>query len=384
MKRLPAIITLCLVIAGCSGNTVKIDTKQGSLTLSALNDNAVRVQLAGDLKTPSLQELIYTEKVSAPKFKKEKTETGTVYSLKGISVKYDQSEDLLTFYNAAGEVILKESSRSIKESSVSGVPCYDVTETFDSPDDEHIYGTGQFQDGFLNIKGLTRRLTQVNSQIAVPMILSSKGYGLLWNNYGLTDFNPVAHSVELNPVQTASSGTAVNATGTQGNRREMRFNTVFEQTVEIPEDGTYSLLLDMGQTMSRKQYLAIDGNPVIDYSNTWLPPTTSTIIELKKGIHQLEVQGVRGDKPTLHWGKIENKTSFHSPVASAVDFTVFAGNADECIASYRQLTGEVPQMPEWMFGYIHCRERYSSQDEVLENANGFKSRGIPLDVIVQD
>jgi alpha-D-xyloside xylohydrolase len=41
-------------------------------------------------------------------------------------------------------------------------------------------------------------------------------------------------------------------------------------------------------------------------------------------------------------------------------------------------------MPEWMFGYIHCRERYHSQEEILENAAGFKSRGLPLDVIVQD
>ena len=179
--------------------------------------------------------------------------------------------------------------------------------------------------------------------------------------------NPLNHSVELNPVQTDSNGTAVNATGTQGNRREMRFNSVFEQTISIPEDGTYSLLLDMGQTMSRKQYLAIDGNAVIDKANTWLPPTSSTIVDLTEGVHQLEVRGVRGDKPTLHWGKTDDKTTFHSPVATAVDFTVFAGSADECIASYRQLTGNVPQMPEWMFGYIHCRERYSSQDEVLEN-----------------
>ena len=58
---------------------------------------------------------------------------------------------------------------------------------FVSPKDEYIYGTGQFQDGYLNIRGLTRRLTQVNTQISIPFILSSKGYGLLWNNYGLTD-----------------------------------------------------------------------------------------------------------------------------------------------------------------------------------------------------
>ena len=384
MKRIISTITICLALAGCSGNIVKIDTPQGELTLTSLNDNAVRVQMSGNLQTPELQELIYVQKARGPKFKIKDTDAGKVYSLKGIAVSYDTGNDLLTFCDKSGNVILKESSRSLKESSVSGVPCYDVTQSFESPADEHLYGTGQFQDGFLNIRALPRRLTQVNSQIAVPMVLSSKGYGLLWNNYGLTDFNPLPNTIELRPVQTDSDGMMVNATGTQGNRREMRFNSVFEQTLEVPEDGTYALLLDMGQSMSRKQYLSIDGDVVIDITNTWLPPTTSTFVKLTKGSHSLEVNGVRGDKPKLYWGKAGNTTTFHSPVATALDFTVFAGNADECIASYRKLTGEVPLMPEWMFGYIHCRERYSSSDEILENAEGFKSRNIPLDVIVQD
>ncbi|MBR3285883.1 MAG: glycosyl hydrolase family 31 [Bacteroidales bacterium] len=384
MKRIISTLTVCLALIGCSGNTVKIDTPQGELTLTSLNDNAVRVQISGSLQTPELQELIYVQKARGPKFKIKDTDAGKVYSLKGIAVSYDTGNDILTFCDKSGNVILKESSRSLKESSVSGVPCYDVTQCFESPADEHLYGTGQFQDGFLNIRALPRRLTQVNSQIAVPMVLSSKGYGLLWNNYGLTDFNPLPNTIELRPVQTDSDGMMVNATGTQGNRREMRFNSVFEQTLDVPEDGTYALLLDMGQSMSRKQYLSIDGDVVIDITNTWLPPTTSTFVKLTKGSHSLEVNGVRGDKPKLYWGKAGNTTTFHSPVATALDFTVFAGNADECIASYRKLTGEVPLMPEWMFGYIHCRERYSSSDEILENAEGFKSRNIPLDVIVQD
>lgn len=75
----------------------------------------------------------------------------------------------------------------MKVSSVQNEPTYQVEQRFVSPKDEYIYGTGQFQDGYLNIRGLTRRLTQVNTQISIPFILSSKGYGLLWNNYGLTD-----------------------------------------------------------------------------------------------------------------------------------------------------------------------------------------------------
>ena len=384
MKYRHLIVALCVVVAGCSGQGAKIATGQGELTLIPLSDNAIRVQVKGDLQTPQLQELVYTEKVRAPKFKTSKTEGGTLYSLKGISVEYSPAQDVLTFYGADGKVILKETSHSIKESSVSGVPCYDVTQAFTSPADEHLYGTGQFQDGYLDIRSLSRRLTQVNTQIAIPMVLSSKGYALLWNNYGLTEFNPLPNCVEMKQIQTEADGRMFNVTGTLGNRREMRFNTQFEETLQLPEDGMYSILLDVGQTMSRKQYLAIDGEPVIDFTNSWLPPTASVIVKLAAGEHKLEVSGMRGDKPKVYWGKAQDATVFHSPVATALDFTVFSGSADECIASYRKLTGEVPKMPEWMFGYIHCRERYSSSDEILENAAGFKDRGIPLDVIVQD
>ena len=73
-----------------------------------------------------------------------------------------------------------------------------------------------------------------------------------------------------------------------------------------------------------------------------------------------------------------------SPFADAVDYTVFVGNADEVVASYRQLTGEVPMMPQWAMGYIHCRERFHSQKEILETANRFRNEQLPIDVIVQD
>ena len=66
------------------------------------------------------------------------------------------------------------------------------------------------------------------------------------------------------------------------------------------------------------------------------------------------------------------------------DFTVFTGTPDEIIASFRSATGHAPMMPEWALGYIHCRERFHSQDELLSNAAEFRKREIPVDVIVQD
>jgi len=385
--RLPAILTLCLIMLcsmACSSDSVSIKTDDGTLVISPLYSNAVRVQVIPEGQALP-EELVYTERVRVPDFKVAEGTSGIEVSTSQMTVRYSYSDGVLTFLDGEGNILLSETpgGRKLQASTVQGVPVYAVSQSFVSPQDEHIYGTGQFQDGYLDIRGLTRRLTQVNTQIAIPFILSSEGYGLLWNNYGLTDFNPASQSIILIPAEEGKDVT-VNATGTSGNRRETRRYRSFTGTLDIPEGGEYSLLLDVGQKMARRHFLSVDGKPVIDVSNTWLPPTSSVIVTLSAGRHELSVEGVRGDNPKVFWRKVTDETVLSSPVAAALDYTVFSGAADEVISTYRTLTGPVPQMPDWMFGYIHCRERYHSQDEILENADGFKERGLPLDVIVQD
>ena len=267
---------------------------------------------------------------------------------------------------------------------VQGESTFKVEQHFLSPTDEYIFGTGQFQDGYLNIKGLTRRLTQVNTQISIPFILSNKGYGLLWNNYGLTDFNPANDFVELKQVGKTGETLTVDATSITGNKKETRSMNTFTASMDIFSSGRYSLLLDVGQKMARKHFLSVDGMNVININNTWLPPTTSVIVDLSAGKHEIMVEGVHNDKPIVYWRKVSDETVFSSPVAQALDYTVFAGTGDEVIASYRELTGAAPMMPLWALGYIHCRERYHTQDELLENAREFRDRGLPIDMIVQD
>ena len=385
--RLPAILALCfasLCLCACDNDSVKIKTSEGTIVLSPLYDNAVRVQIIPEGQALP-EELVYTEKVRVPDFKVAESTSTIEVSTSQMTVRYSYADESLTFLDSEGNVLLSEipGGRTLQPSSVQGVPVYAVSQAFVSPEDEHLYGTGQFQDGYLDIRGLTRRLTQVNTQISIPFLLSSKGYGLLWNNYGLTDFNPASNSVILTPAEEGE-GITVNATGTSGNRREMRFTRTFKGTLDVPQGGEFALLLDVGQKMARRHYLAIDGKAVIDVSNTWLPPTSSVIVTLPQGRHELSVEGVRGDNPQVFWRKVTDETVLSSPVASALDYTVFAGSADEVISTYRTLTGPVPQMPDWMFGYIHCRERYHSQDEILENALEFKRLDLPLDVIVQD
>ncbi|KAK5245777.1 hypothetical protein LTR40_012107, partial [Exophiala xenobiotica] len=60
---------------------------------------------------------------------------------------------------------------------------YHLTYRLESVDrKEKIYGMGQYQQSFLDLKGLDLEMAQRNSQASVPFMLSSLGYGMLWNN----------------------------------------------------------------------------------------------------------------------------------------------------------------------------------------------------------
>ena len=59
---------------------------------------------------------------------------------------------------------------------------YTLTVRFDANRNEKIFGMGQYQQEDLNLKGTMLELAQRNSQISIPFMVSSLGYGFLWNN----------------------------------------------------------------------------------------------------------------------------------------------------------------------------------------------------------
>lgn len=362
---------------------VTVETSSGTFHLKPISDNALRVQF-GTNTQQSLPEWIYEGDIQPVEFKVSENSDNVGISLKRMSAIIDKADGTIRFFDADSNLILEELSRSITADSIQDRSTFNVTETFASPDDEHLYGLGQFQDGYLDVRGLTRRLTQVNTQISIPFMLSSKGYGLLWNNYGLTNFNPADNSIALTKENAEGEKVEVDVTSTEGNRREMRENNIFEASLNISKSGKYAILLDVGQQMARRHNLQIDGQTVMEMRNVWLPPTSSTIVELTAGQHNIKAELTGNDKPVVYYRLIEPSTTFNSPVADGIDYTVFAGTADEVIGAYRNATGNAPLMPRWALGYIHCRERFHSQDEIIANANEFRSRKIPMDVMVQD
>lgn len=386
MKRAHYFLTLILsfiCIFGASAQDHSIRFQNGTLTVSPLQDNAVRIRYI-EGEAAELPEWLYVENDDKVSCKKSSKGDVTTLRLKGLTLTADNGSGRIEVADSRGVKVFSALAHELKASTIQGEPTKQAKLVIDSPADEYLYGLGQFQDGYLNVRGLTRRLTQVNTQISIPFLLSSKGYGLLWNNYGLTDFNPAESSVKMERAEAKGEEVTLNVTSTEGNRRETRRTHDFKATVDIPEDGTYAILLDVGQKMARRHDLSIDGKNVINLINSWLPPTTSVIVDLKAGKHEFTAELERGDNPTIFYRKTDDRTVFSSPVAECVDYTVFTGSADDIIASYRAVTGEVPMLPDWAFGYIHCRERFHSQEELLNTAKRFRKEQIPLDLIVQD
>ncbi|SFO69012.1 TIM-barrel domain-containing protein [Prevotella sp. tf2-5] len=336
---------------------------KGQVTVKKVARNAVRVQYTEKAVQDTLPDWLYVSHQEVDN---------------DLQVEVDNTQGIVVVKTPDGRPVFKATRHQLKNGG--------ATLAVASPKDEYLYGLGQFQDGHHNIRGLSRRLTQVNTQISIPMLISSKGYGLLWNNYGLTEFNPGAASVTLRRKknQRTANRQVVNVTSTEGGRQEVREQYIYGTTLSVKKEGDYALLLDVGQKMARRHHLTIDGQVVIDMQNLWLPPTASAIVHLKKGKHRLMAELSKGDQPVVYYRPVTDETVFQSPIAQCVDYTVFIGTPDEIISSYRELTGKAPLMPRWATGYIHCRERFHSQDEILQTVDRFKREEMPLDVIVQD
>ncbi len=392
MKR--SFFVLFLLFVVLSVDALSFPFGKGSLQISLLTNRSVRFKYL-EKTNPILPDYVYVPCADHVKYKVCKINSGVKISTLNMNILIDGKQGVVEIFDNRGKRVFLADQILLQASSIYSDPTYISQLRIESPRHEYLYGLGQFQDGYTNIKGLSRRLTQVNTQISIPMMISSLGYGLLWNNYGLTEFNPGDSCINLYRSSGGEKEEVVQVTSTEGGKEEVRrkniFKNIFKGQINIDKTGDYSILLDVGQKMARRHQLSIDGKNVIDLNNLWLPPTASTIVHLTAGRHIIDAELEQNDKPVVYVKRIgkqsdEDKeyTIFRSPVSEDVDFTVFVGSADQIIENFRTVTGRAPLMPKWALGYIHCRERFHSQHELLDVAKTFRQKSIPVDMMVQD
>ena len=168
------------------------------LWIESWGKNAVRIRATKNAEMPKDNwALLSAEEVET---QIEITEDGA--TLRNGKVKVCVSNGgKITIYNQKGKLLLEEywrNRRDLRDSKCSAIEVearefrpnvggdYHLTMRLQSLDkNEKIYGMGQYQQPYLNLKGADLELAHRNSQASVPFAISSMGYGLLWNNPGV-------------------------------------------------------------------------------------------------------------------------------------------------------------------------------------------------------
>lgn len=169
----------------------------GVMKVKICSDATVRVAYSPTATIPerSLKIVTNTWTPATPFTQTESGDNITLQTAK-IKVKVDKKTANVTFTDLADVVILSEYSKTLLATSYSGVPSYKVIGEWNSPADEGLYGLGQHQDktqngeNKFNYKGQTTNLNQqYGSATGVSILMSTKGYGLFWDNYSNSRFD---------------------------------------------------------------------------------------------------------------------------------------------------------------------------------------------------
>jgi alpha-D-xyloside xylohydrolase len=260
---------------------VTLQMNPGVLRLEVFAPGIIRVTSATSNSLPDLTSLSVVAKPEHDKWKVSDSQGDVMVRTSELEAHVNRATGAVSFRDPAGDVLLAEApdSRQMEPAKVAGADVTSCALTFAMAPDEGVYGLGQHQRGVWNyLTSGTVRLAQANTDVGVPVISSSKGYMLFWDNPAVTTISP----------GTASSG---------------------------------------GRT--------------------------------------------------LRW---------YSEAGKAVDYYFCYGDGTiaTAMAAYRHLTGEAPLMPEWELGFWQCKERYSSQEELLGVAKRMRDMKVPVDGIIQD
>lgn len=121
---------------------------------------------------------------------------------------FDKKTGSFTFLRSNGEALLKEvdtDARRYAPVQVNGEQALSVSDRFALDQTEGLYGLGQHQNGTLNYRGSVIDLAQQNSNVAIPLLISSRGFGIFWNTAAHSEFNNRFAQVLKLSTQTASS-----------------------------------------------------------------------------------------------------------------------------------------------------------------------------------
>ncbi len=107
-----------------------------------------------------------------------------------LKIEIIRADSSIIFYDSSGHKLTQENTRTLTPTEVNGEKTYHSERFVNMWDtQEAFYGLGQHQAGVWNYRGEAVDLSQDNTNISIPFLLSSNGYGIFWNNGSRSRFN---------------------------------------------------------------------------------------------------------------------------------------------------------------------------------------------------
>jgi alpha-D-xyloside xylohydrolase len=406
---------------------VLVRVGDGFLKLEVCADEVVRVAYAKD-------QAFFAHKSLAAQPKRcegaqfEVTEAAGIATLatSKLRVRIDLATGRVAFFDPTGAPVLeeKDGGRTIVAATVQGEDTQHVRQEWLPHADEALYGLGENHLGLLNLKGYDLDLWQHNGTIVIPFLVSSRGWGILWDNTSFTRFGDLRELAPIPPERLFdASGKRGGLTGSYykgadfkhlvGERVDRSIDIALSSKEKKPNQLIYAGLPEgpasvrwsgevepevtgdyTFQTFSNNGIkLWVDDRLVINHwRQGWLP---------WKDVAKVRLEAKRRCKIRLEWSKdqgmetvqllwktpstVSQSTSLWSEVGDGIDYYFVYGPAlDKVVAGYRRITGPAPMIPRWALGLWQSRQRYETAKASLDVVDGFRSRGIPFDNIVQD
>lgn len=351
------------------------------------------------------------------------------------SVDIALADGKVIFRDAAGKAVLSGyDGGQFAPVKVDGQDFYAVRQEFNRGTDEGFYGLGQHQNGQMNYNGEDVILAQHNMDVAVPFVVSTRNYGVLWDNASVTRFGYPKEYAALSAQLKLRD-----ASGKEGGLTA-RYYTGAKLAVErVENDPDYQFIPDtrnMPAAVSNPDHVAVHSGEPVPYSENLKVVWEGSLESAKSGMHKFRFyvggyfkvwvddklvlnswrQGWQAwyqniDLPMkagvarkfraewfpdgasylrfLHLDPMadaeRHELSLASEVARTIDYYYIAGNSmDDVIAGYRHLTGKAQMLPKWAYGFWQSRQRYTTQDDLVNVVKTYREQKLPLDAIVQD
>jgi alpha-D-xyloside xylohydrolase len=197
-----AVLLLTWTVPGAANATVKAyQIKQegvdfildkGLMNILMCKDDIIQVKYTIFNEFSTKPSLVVNNNWHYAAFGFSQNNTEYIITTKKLKIKVDKATNAITYLNLKGEVITAESeqNKTMISATIAGISTYNVSTQFNSPANEALYGLGchPLDSLSINYKGRDQDLAIRYMTGAIPVLLSTKGYGLLWDNYSASNF----------------------------------------------------------------------------------------------------------------------------------------------------------------------------------------------------